>query len=69
MPQHSNGAQRASSRRIRSLVTTVLAALFLVTAIVLGGAAGDTTTRPDAFLLELRVTEIEPDGLRIDPPR
>lgn len=32
-------------------------------------AAGDTTTRPEAFLLELRVTEIEPDGLRIDPPR
>lgn len=31
--------------------------------------AGDTTARPDAFLLELRVTEIEPDGLRIDPPR
>lgn len=30
---------------------------------------GDTATRPEAFLLELRVTEIEPGGLRIDPPR
>ena len=29
----------------------------------------DTATRPEAFLLELRVTEIEPAGLRIDPPR
>ena len=29
----------------------------------------DTATRPEAFLLELRVTEVEPAGLRIDPPR
>lgn len=31
--------------------------------------AGDTAARPEAFLLEVRVTEIEPAGLRIDPPR
>lgn len=31
--------------------------------------AGDTAARPEAFLLEVRVAEIEPDGLRIDPPR
>lgn len=31
--------------------------------------AGDTATQPEAFLLELRITEIEPPGLRIDPPR
>ncbi len=31
--------------------------------------AGDTATRPEAFVLDIRVTEIEPDGLRIDPPR
>ena len=40
MPQHSSGAQRASSRRIRSLLTPVLAALFLATAM--------TATAPDA---------------------
>lgn len=30
---------------------------------------GDTVTRSEVFLLEVRVTEIEPAGLRIDPPR
>jgi hypothetical protein len=40
LPQHTSGAQRASSRRIRSLLTAVLAALFLATAM--------TATAPDA---------------------
>ncbi len=30
---------------------------------------GDTATQPEAFLLELWITEIEPPGLRIEPPR
>ena len=30
---------------------------------------GDTATRPEAFVLNIRVTEIEPAGLTIDPPR
>ncbi len=30
---------------------------------------GDTTTQVEAFQLDLRVTEIEPDGLTIEPPR
>ena len=40
MPEHNSGAQRASSRRIRSLLTAVLAALFLATA--------TTATAPEA---------------------
>lgn len=32
-------------------------------------AVGDTATQPEAFVLEIRVTEIEPAGLAIDPPR
>ena len=40
LPEHSSGAQRASSRRIRSLLTAVLAALFLATA--------TTATAPEA---------------------
>lgn len=31
--------------------------------------AGDTTTQAEAFLLDIHVTEMEPPGLRIDPPR
>lgn len=31
--------------------------------------SGDTATQPEAFLLEVWITEIEPPGLRIDPPR
>ncbi len=40
MPEHNSGAQRASTRRIRSLLTAVLAALFLATA--------TTATAPEA---------------------
>lgn len=40
MPEHNSGAQRASTRRIRSLLTVVLAALFLATA--------TTATAPEA---------------------
>jgi len=40
LPEHGSGAQRASHRRIRSLLTAVLAALFLATA--------TTATAPDA---------------------
>jgi hypothetical protein len=40
LPQDSSGAQMASSRRIRSLLTAMLAALFLATAM--------TATAPDA---------------------
>jgi hypothetical protein len=40
LPQHHSGAQRASSRRIRSLLTAVLAALLLATA--------TTATAPEA---------------------
>ena len=40
MPQHRSGAQRASSRRIRSLLTALLAALLLATA--------TTATAPEA---------------------
>ena len=40
MPEHDSGAQRASTRRIRSLLTAVLAALLLATA--------TTATAPEA---------------------
>lgn len=64
MPQHSRGAQRASSRRIRSLLTAVFAALLIVTAtaatapeamaatkkvvIVVGPVAGQTASYRDS---------------------
>ena len=31
--------------------------------------AGDTATKPEAFLIELSLTELDVPGLRIDPPR
>lgn len=47
MPQHSRGAQRASSRRIRSLLTAVFAALLIVTA--------TTVTAPEAMAATKKV--------------
>jgi hypothetical protein len=47
LPQHGSGAQRASSRRIRSLLTALLAALLLATA--------TTATAPEAQAATLKV--------------
>ncbi len=45
MHDRSRGAQRASCRRIRSLLTGVLAALFVVTAMTATAPAAQAATR------------------------